>query len=405
MELTDLKILCHRKNKDLFILKDDFNDIRDKYFKTIIEERNWYSLPGGIQDNHSPLYENFPNIQISQNELSGYKIDSGSNLNWLKLKLLPLLSKWENRDLTIDQFTICPSVTMALLTCFNLSRILNICIVAHETPSFFASVEQAKTMGFDNYLIPTNQEDNFCVTEEDIMNLNELASKYTLVLTQPKIGIGINRNVDQISEILKIMHQDSLLIIDEAADRNFPMKYEVRTISDKRLLRVKGIFKGLGLNGIRASVIFHDREFKQQISSLLEIFGGTLDSFSIKMLAEIAENESFFLSSLEYATQYIRTGSNLVKTRLLGSLAQFETVENGYLGIVKIPFGNKDFYNARKTLLKEARRLKSPLVLGSSMYFPYDGFSEWIRFNLFSSKENIIRSADIIDNLSQTMQK
>ena len=54
----------------------------------------------------------------------------------------------------------------------------------------------------------------------------------------------------------------------------------------------------------------------------------------------------------------------------------------------------------RESLLKKAKKIKCPLVLGSSMYFPYDGHSEWIRFNFFSSLDNITESAKKLYQLS-----
>jgi len=405
MDSSKIELISNHHEGSSFILKDDFFTIRKTYFNDLIKSRNWYALPGGIQDNYSHFYHNFPNLNISQDELAGYKIDSGSNLENLKMELLPLISRWENRDISIDEFTICPSVTLALLICFAYLKSKGISNIVHETPSYFASVQQTKELGLKNSFIPTLQKYFFKIQREDLAQINRKISRYVLVMTNPKIGIGNLLTETELTEIHKEIKPSSFLVLDEAANRLFPSTTSFMSTRFENTFRIKGFFKGLGFNGIRATIIFHHAEHKRPLGSILETLGGTMDSYSIKMLFHISKNIGFYTSCLESASSHVKTCNRIVEKHLIGSNAKYFPIENGYIGLVKIPFNTDNFSSNRDQLLRMAKELKTPLVLGSSMYFPYDGSAEWVRLNLFSSAENLVRSVEVLDKVSSTFKK
>ena len=69
------------KNSQLFILDDDFELIRNKYFREIIDNKSWEALPGRCtQIIFLLLYQNFPLVNLTQDMMSGYKIDSGGKI-------------------------------------------------------------------------------------------------------------------------------------------------------------------------------------------------------------------------------------------------------------------------------------------------------------------------------------
>jgi hypothetical protein len=384
----------------LFILDDDFELIRRKYFREIIDNKSWEALPGGVQDNFSPFYKNFPIVNLTQDKMSGYKIDSGKNLNYLKEKLLPLLKEWEGREIELDEFSICPNATFAINICLLAMRFLGVEETIHETPAYFGTVELSKLHKLKTTLLPTHSSNEFYLSDNDIARIKSQKHQFCVILTQPKIGTGLNRDIFWTKNILKNIPNKSFVLIDEAADRSFPSLTPNFEYNSDQIFRVKGIFKGLGLNGLKGSIIYHHSKYKELLSSLIEFNGGTIDSYSTETLSKLTENPAFFKYALNYASDYISKGTKIVEKELIGSNINFNPIENGYIGLVEIPFGNNDFFKTRENLLRKAKKIKCPLVLGSSMYFPYNGNSEWIRFNFFSTLDNIEKSARKLYQLS-----
>lgn len=383
----------------LFILEDDFELIRHKYFREIIDNKSWDALPGGVQDNFAPFYNNFPIINLTQDKMSGYKIDSGGNLNYLKEKFLPLLKEWEGREIKMDEFSICPNATFAINICLLAMKTLGIKETVHETPSYFGTVELSKLHNLKTSLLPTNLSNNFYFSDSDLAKIKNIKHQFCVVLTQPKMGTGFNRDISFTKHILKNIPKKSFVLIDEAADRSFPSLSQNFEYNSEQIFRVKGIFKGLGLNGLRGTIIYHHSKYKKLISSLIELNGGTIDSYSAETLSKLAETPAFFKHALNYASDYINKGIKIVEKEFIGSNINFNPIENGYIGLIEIPFRDNNFFENREKLLKQAKEIKCPLVLGSSMYFPYNGNSEWVRFNFFSTLDNIEKSANKLHQL------
>ncbi len=400
-------ILHRDPNKGVVIFRNDVEQINAKYFSTIIKERSWYSRPGASKKCLMPKIASF---HVKEREFTGYKTDNDRSLDSIKRQILPFVSEWEGRKLTIDEFTICPSNSIALNTCFHFLKSKDVSRITHEAPARASSVDLAREAGFRRDFVSTSERDNFCLNLHDI-NRFKGVSNQALVLTQPKIGFGKNRLSKHIDAILDNLGYNSFLLIDESEDLSYTPSFDRSLCSPDNVLRVKKVFQGTltqeplyksqASSGTEVSIIFHHEKYRTKIAKTLRLLGGGTNTPSIKMLCETFNESRVLQASLAEASATANNQAQQIRTRLRNSPVYFDIFENAQSCYLKIPFKDGYFFNNRKLLLEKAKLLKVPLDLGSSTYFPYDMKSEWIRLNLLSSEENILRSIEAIDKLAR----
>jgi hypothetical protein len=147
--------------------------------------------------------------------LAQYYIDEGDSLRARKEPVQRLLSAWEGRPISFQEFTLCPSGATAPLVVLAMLRSLGVSLVLFETPCYFATVEQAMQIRLRFDLLPTYHRQDY-----ELPDLGaSLRKGAALWLTQPRASLGFNQPFRVVQTLLKQVGSDGYLVIDEATDR------------------------------------------------------------------------------------------------------------------------------------------------------------------------------------------
>lgn len=385
---------------NIYIFEDDFHSIRSKYFSDIMKNKNWHAIPGGIQDMSIPEYNSLTPINISSNdEFKGYKYDDNVNFTY-KNEIQNLLNLTENHNYNTDEFTICPSVSLGLLAAFAILKRYGINEVYFETPAYFGAVNQCRLLDIGIKFIPTLLSDNFCVKLEvlkSIINQN-IDKKIAFMFSDPKFGLGIKQSQEILNFIYSLTSKNVYFLIDEAA--NIETDKQPHINNNENIIRLRGIVKGLGLNGIKVAAIFHDKKFRNDFIELLEGISGNIDTYSYKFIQSIASNAETYNLLKSEARKYIINKYTIFKQIIIRPEVILPPLDSGYIGCIgiQLPYKNnnvtpENYSEFKHRILTHAKEIKVPLVTGAALYFPYDLKYEWIRVCYFSSVDNIEKSA------------
>lgn len=407
--MNHYEIIPNPAAESLVIFKEDFDDIAF-LFKDILSNETWSALPGGVRDTYIPRASNYPNIYLDANDFRGYKMDTGDYLGEAKQILVNAMIAVEGDSLcNDDNFTICPSVSFALLACLISLKELGVTSVLLEAPTYYATVEQAKVLGLSIYLLPTLATDQYRLTLEHLrLARQSVQGRCALVLTQPRYGTGVNRQAGEILNLRASMQKGDIILIDEAADQTVPAPMgKICLDGDVQIWRVRGLTKGLGLNSARMATIIHPESLRKAFGDIVDYAGGNLDSASLQLMMGIAKDPNFYIAQLTAAQQFVREQWKALSKGLMGLPIRLSPIESGYFATAhietKVP--PSDFMLWRQTFLNMCLKHKMPVVLGSSMYFPYDLTSEIVRINYFTPPENIHNTAYIFSKvLSDTIK-
>ena len=393
-----VNIVIPPKAHGLTLLSDDFYTVRERYFKSTLQTGSWKALPGGVQEMQTPHY-NIPDIEIRLDNLVGYRLDDGINLKSRGTggHFIKAIDGQSRHD---DEYTYCPSSSLGLLAVLFFLKSRGIMDVYFEAPIFFGTFEQAKAVGMRVHVILTAPEEKYHLTRECLEHvLDGQKAPIALIVTQPKYGDGGLRTDENLQMIQNLLGADNYLVIDEAADNVIPGNgSKFPSPLPPNLFRVRGIAKGLGLNGIKLSAIFHSSTNKGGIAEILEATSGSLDSYSDAVLRHVEGSADFLLESYDAARSYVEQGNRIAQT-ILGNYCEYVSkVESGYMGVASVKFSDsplpqKKFYQRRASFLQDASGMGIPLTLGASLYYPTDLTSEKVRFNYFTSHENIEKAS------------
>ena len=387
------------------LLPDDFYAVREQYFKSVLQQGSWKALPGGVQEMQTPQY-NIPDIRIRLDNLVGYRFDDGINLKSRGVGG-HFIEVIEGQARNEDEYTYCPSSSLGLLSVLFFLKSRGISDVYFEAPVFFGTLEQAKAVGMRVRVILTSSKEQFCLTKECLeFVLADQDTPIALIVTQPKYGDGGLRADRNLQMIQGLLGEKNYLVVDEAADNVIPGNCSIfPSPLPTNLFRVRGVAKGLGLNGIKLSTIFHSIINKGGIAEILEATSGSLDSYSEAILRHVEDSADFLLDSYEVARAYIEQGNRIAQTILGNSCDYVSKVESGYMGVASIKFSEspmprEEFYQRRSAFLQDASKMDIPLTLGTSLYYPTNLTSEKVRLNYFTSHENIERASLILRSLA-----
>lgn len=358
---------------------DNFDEILEKYFS----DCSIYD----ILDSDVSYWHNVSSKALdvlSINEQSQfYKSDYQKGLGVSKEKILFGLSKWENYNIAYNECTLCTSATMASLISLVFLKRKGVKRIIFETPSYFASIIQAQLLDFEVILIPTYFKNNYKF-DLPIKYLNDKTAK-AIWLSQPRFALGKNQSVNEIINLYSQLKKDDFIVIDEANEHLFPsITNEINPMTYSKIIKFRSLFKPLGLNGPRISCIFHNSLYRGMFEDAMDIMQGGIDYNSIMLAERLYSNPSQLECCLQTVHKQIMDLKQKSEVIIQNTKLTLSQLENGYLGTLHIHFNNDLSIDCNRTdLLLYCKKIKMPIILGSSMYYAFEPNIEHIRLNYF----------------------
>lgn len=400
--MDDYEILVNPRTPRAVVFDEDFDDVAS-FFSKIVSARSWSALPGGVIETFVPFASDYKDLTFTANDFSGYPIDTGQYISASKTIIARGLSHIESRDLSSEDFTLCPSVSFALLVILMALKRSGVKTIVVELPAYFASIEQALILGFRVLLWPTLASEGYTIAPSDLETIRLSAPEpIGLLITQPRYGMGFLRSYESIATLRSSLGRGDVLVIDEAADQSVPSTLaKLSTEEGNTVLRTRGLTKGLGLNSARVAAVFHPPKLRALFGELVDFAGGALDAASLAIASQLCESPRRYSDLLLAAQSYVKGQREVLDRSLHGTRIAVSPIESGYIGSahVFIPESLDNFEEARRIFMEKCRFRRMPVVLGSSMYFPYIGDREIIRINYFTSQQNIIASGAILSEI------
>jgi histidinol-phosphate/aromatic aminotransferase/cobyric acid decarboxylase-like protein len=377
---------------------NDFDSVYYGSFQEIWDSGQVYADPSGWRDTESRAAALLPAIQIEEAALGRYYLDEGNTLGGLKSQILDLVGSWEKRCLALEEITLYNSVSTAASAVLVTLKRRGARTVVFETPAYGVTVNQARQLGYRVVLVPTYYEEGFVLTVDH--ELLRRDGPVVMWLTQPRMSLGFDQSEEHVENLLSALSPLDYLVVDEATEQRYPPVLSGVSVKDRsqRVLRIRGILKGLGLNGLRLACVLHSSELREGLESAQDVIGASLDLFSLQMAAELAKRKDVFLTMLSVANTQVTSLRRRAELLALGSQVRVSHLVNGYMGSVFIPLnGGKAKYKLnRDKLVSYCRTKRMPVILGSSMFFAFDPQWEQIRFNYFSRESHVIRAMEVL---------
>ena len=384
------------KNNSIF-LPDDYEKVYNKYFKNLLNSDEykfdlsyWYN---SIFPGH--------NI-IKVHNINKYKSDYESGLKGDKEILIDCINKWDMESYNYNETTICSSITTASLIVLLYLQFQGISKIFFETPAYFASIEQAKSLKISYSLMPTYFDNEYQLENTSFSAIYRTKSKKALWLTQPRFALGINQNKRSLDKILNSLNDDDYLIIDEATEQLHPAylkDYNFRRF--KNIIKLRSFLKGIGLNGPRIAYILHHETFRKKMENYLELTQGAIDCFSLNFAVTNLRNSSFFKKLLFASNYYVNELRKKIQLITRGTCLYPSQLINGYIGSIAIKLKQDNSYlKEREELLTFCKKNKILVILGASMIFAFDYKFEYVRVNYFNPEYTVLKSVEILSELN-----
>jgi histidinol-phosphate/aromatic aminotransferase/cobyric acid decarboxylase-like protein len=377
---------------------DDYSILDRKYFRKLRETKDIVADPSGWTDTFSNVGHH---SQLLKPNLQGYNTDISNQLNEKKKYILDLISEWDLYSYTNDNITLCHSATVGSVIVLAFLKTKGVNTIIFETPNYFATLSQAEIMGFEIIRIPTFLKTDFQLNIDNTILKNK--NSKAVWLTQPRTALGFNQNVENIINIIKKLSPNDFLIIDEATEQFFPsVLSSINPLKYPQVLKIRSLFKGLGINGIRIAYLSHNSVYRHDIADLQETFLGALDVFSLEHAVDMAKNISQFRTLLSIANDQVVTLRDRTKKILSGSNCEISNIENGYIGSAIIHFSKNKMtrMNKRIKFIEYCANQKIPVILGSSMGFAIHNDIDFIRLNYFNRDYNILEGLRLISRFN-----
>jgi hypothetical protein len=326
-------------------------------------------------------------------QLSKYYVDEGCALDAYKERLLPLLSAWEGCQISVEDFTLCPSGACASLVILATLKRLGVNRILFETPAYFATIEQTGEIGLRFDLSSTYREDGYAL--RDVGKTLGSDSHIALWITQPRASLGFDQAHTEIISFLEKFGRERWLIADEVTDQSFPahMGKIAARFRQANLIRIRNFTKGMGLNGLRLAAILHPRKMRKHIVDSVETLGGSIDAHSLAAVVTLAEDISRFRRMLVAANEQVNTLRTKAERLVAGTPIAVNPLTNGYIGsmIADLRGLGRSHAERRTRLLEWCCSKRTPIILGSSFYMAKAPPTEAIRLNFFNQPENVTR--------------
>jgi histidinol-phosphate/aromatic aminotransferase/cobyric acid decarboxylase-like protein len=334
--------------------------------------------------------------------LGRYYMDEGDALGDVRSSLHHLLEMWEGVTLEPTCFTACPSVGIASLLTMAVLRRKGVRRIIFETPCYFAAILQAEWLGFEVVLIPTYWRDSYRRPAKYEKPIRGKPSVWWL--THPRVTLGFNQEIETMRTLVQNLNPRDFVVIDEALDQSFPSQFGRfhQTDFKRKVIRLKGFGKPLGLNGYRLAFILHAAEHRTDMVDCLETFAGGIDVHSLEAACAVAQDSQYFRTMMQVANQQVVTLRAVAEKIALNSGVIINPLVNGYLGsaIVNLSKLGRDQAARRHKFLSKCKRHGMPVIIGPSMHFASDPPNEAVRLNFFSRREHILRSVAVLAEIT-----
>jgi histidinol-phosphate/aromatic aminotransferase/cobyric acid decarboxylase-like protein len=379
---------------------DDYSDIQSRCFADLHHQGAVDADPSGWLTTYSEAESLLQLPTMVKRDFAHYYIDEGTALRVEKESVAELLTAWENRPFSIDDFTICPSGASASLVVLATLKALGVNRVLIETPCYFATIEQAEQIALNIELIPTYFVDGYRLP--DFLQRERASRPLAIWLTQPRASLGFNQSHEVINRILEELGHGDFLVVDEVTDQSFPATLgRITSRQDRgRLVRIRSFTKAMGLNGFRLAVLIHPTSLREPIVSSLETFGGALDVHSLKTVMAFSEDLPRFKAMLNAANEQVNSLRAKAERLVLNTPLFVNHLTNGYIGSLVADLSDlgRTQKQRRARFLQGCQRMRTPVMLGASSYMAKDPPKEGVRLNFFMQPEHITRG---ISNLLQ----
>jgi aspartate/methionine/tyrosine aminotransferase len=378
--------------KNRLFAKDDYSEIQRTYFSRFVKQGRVDADPSGWLSTYSSAGEYLRLPQLSPDDFAKYRIDDADYLLKHKQHIARLLSEWEHDSISRNEFTLCPSGACASLVILVMLKRLGVKTILFETPAYFATIEQAQDLGLQVELLPTYKHDNY-----KLLNIcGKLRHRQiALWVTQPRAALGFNQSVEDIIEFAKILAHRGYLVSDEVTDQTFPSHLRALKKAGSKLpvIRIRSFTKGMGLNGLRLAAILHPLNLRALIVDCLETCGGSIDTNSLLTVIELSRDVRRFQNMLAAAHAQVNHLRRRADILVAGSNLTINHLENGYIGsmIANLSGFGRTQQQRRSNLLSWCKKMRTPVILGSSFYMAQAPPTEAIRLNFFNRPEHIIR--------------
>ena len=328
-------------------------------------------------------------------DFSPYVADYRNGIDGGKKSIASLLCAWDKRNFELDEFHVLPSATMACLATLAVIRYRGIRLIGFETPAYFATIQQAQLLGFDVERLATYWDNSYCLQQAPIRK-----EPMALWLTQPRYCIGADQQIEVISSILNSMKSTDILVIDEANEQKIPSI--TSGIQDSRIMRIRGVFKPLGLNSLRVAMVLHHRSAWKDFEHVYWASSGSVDAFSFDAAVALGLASNRFVELLQSVRAHVSARWDRVEAICSGTSLNPSDLVNGYIGCVTFrhgrPLSERDA--VRRYLMEAAARHNIPLVLGPKMGFANDDGVEQIRINCFAPEGHVERGLEIFRSIA-----
>lgn len=370
--------------------KNDYNSIYTRYFEDLVRSNSIVADPSGWARPETEVRIDL-SIPMASALLSHYLVDNRTLIVRQKELLIALLNEWDTEHYQLDEVTITPSISTASLAIFLLLRAKGVKSVFFETPAYFATLEQARSVDLRCVRVPSYHDHSYRC---DLTALRQRGRGPIAVwLTQPQFALGQNQSHEQIASIRTLLKCHDFLIIEETADQKWPTELSYLSVRARNLniIKIRGYMKPLGLNALRIAFIIHAARWRPSLQELQWTVGAGLDYYSLAAAVQIAAKPRVFRSMLLAARERILSLHRRLALLSAGSLLGLSRMENGYLGSAFLEWAELPgtYATKRRTLLKACRSLRMPVTLSSAMIFARDPVRERIRLNYFMSEREL----------------
>lgn len=389
-----------KENRRIFV-SDDYSSVQAR-FRDLRVNGEIDADPSGWRSTYSEAETLLPKPVMGRGDLSQYHLDAALGLSAHRDAILSLLSAWEDRDVSSTEVTICPSGTIASLAILAVLKGKDVRHIRFETPAFFASIEQARSIGMEVDLIATYRRELFRTPFAEIEASSEWQHRsHAVWLTQPRAALGFNQPTDEIRILTDSLdHRSQFVVVDEVTDQLFPAPLSILHRDGPRpnLIRIRSFTKGMGLNGIRLSAVLHPPEFRKAFIGAIDALGGSVDAYSLSTVAELAKDQQRLRRMLAAANQQVTNLRIRAARAAAGSPVEVNKLENGYIGSMSVDLSTLgvDYRAQRECFLEECLKARTPVVLGASYNMALDPPNELIRLNFFISPDSVLRGVSNI---------
>lgn len=360
--------------------------------------------PSGWRDTVSDVEEMVPQPRLAPGDLVQYHADAVHGLASYGEPIVSLINRWEDREYSPQQVTLCPSGTSASLAILIVLRDLGVKTVVFETPLYFASLDQARALGLEPRILRTFRATGYQVAWDGLPVDSESTAFW---FTQPRAALGFDQTSETLGRLLESLRRErQYLIIDEVTEQRFPATLRDLVAQDNKgcLIRIRSFTKGMGLNGIRLAAILHPAELKRHFVRTLDAFGGSVDVFSLATVAGLARESARFKAMLAAANTQVVNLRERAERLGSSSIAQVNHLVNGYIGsmIVDLTRLGSDQNTRRRAFLAKCLQARTPVVLGSSYSLASDPPFEMVRINFLIGPDSVLRGIgnimDVLDS-------